>query len=208
MGLFKKIFSQTKKPEGVLGKMMVNSMNSGHSKMAAWGTGNLPVLKPAAIVDLGCGGGQNAENLMKKYPTAKLTALDYSAVSVEKSKQKNAEAIAKGRCQVLQGDVSALSLKSDSVDLATAFETIYFWPGPQKSFQEVYRVLKSGGNFLIVNECDGTNPKDQKWVDIIDGMTIYSEKELVQHLKDVGFDTVQVRHDTEKHWISFLAHKK
>ena len=36
MGFFKDFFSQTKKSEGFLGKMMVSSMNSGHAPMAAW----------------------------------------------------------------------------------------------------------------------------------------------------------------------------
>lgn len=34
MGLFKNYVSQTRKPEGKLGKMMLNGMNSGHAKMA------------------------------------------------------------------------------------------------------------------------------------------------------------------------------
>ena len=207
MSFFKKLFSQTKKPEGVLGKMMVNSMNSGHSPMAAWGTQNLPAITPGSIVDLGCGGGQNAENLLKKYPSAQVTAVDYSEVSVEKTKKKNADAIAKGRCRVLQGDVSALALESETFELATAFETIYFWPGPGKSFREVYRVLKPGSDFLIVNECDGTNPKDQKWVDMIDGMSIYSADQVTEYLKKAGFGSVQVFRNQEKHWICFLAHK-
>ena len=208
MSIFKKIFSQTKKPEGFLGKMMVNTMNSGHTPMANWGMKNLPALNPQNIVDLGCGGGQNAANLLVAYPSAKVTAIDYSAVSVEKSKKKNAEAIKAKRCEILQDDVSKLSLNDNAYDLATAFETIYFWPGPLQSFKEVYRILKSDSYFLIVNECDGTNPKDQKWVDMIDGMCIYQKTELVDYLKQAGFDTVKVVHDQEKHWISYLSYKK
>ena len=34
MGLMKKFFSQTRKPEGTLGKMMLKGMNSGHAKLA------------------------------------------------------------------------------------------------------------------------------------------------------------------------------
>ena len=34
MGLFKDYVSQTRKPEGRLGKMMLSGMNSGHAKMA------------------------------------------------------------------------------------------------------------------------------------------------------------------------------
>ena len=208
MNIFKKIFSQTKKPEGILGKMMVNSMNAGHTPMALWGMKHLPLLHPQNIVDLGCGGGQNVENLLNAYSSAYVTAIDYSAVSVEKSKQKNATAIQANRCQIIQDDVSKLSLKDNRYDLATAFETIYFWPGPLESFKEVFRILKSDSYFLIVNECDGTNPKDQKWLDMIDGMSIYPKDELVDYLKKAGFDSVQVVHDQEKHWICFLSHKK
>ena len=38
MGLFRDFVSQTRKPEGLLGKMMLSGMNSGHAKMADWGT--------------------------------------------------------------------------------------------------------------------------------------------------------------------------
>ena len=37
MGLFKDYVSQARKPEGFLGKMMVNGMNGGHARMADWG---------------------------------------------------------------------------------------------------------------------------------------------------------------------------
>lgn len=60
MGLFKKFVSQTRKPEGFLGKMMLSGMNSGHAKMADWGFRHLPSIRPAEIADLGCGGGRNA----------------------------------------------------------------------------------------------------------------------------------------------------
>ena len=46
MGLFKNYVSQTRKPEGVLGKMMINGMNSGHAKMADWGISHLEVSTP------------------------------------------------------------------------------------------------------------------------------------------------------------------
>ena len=46
MGLAKKLFNQTRKPEGFLGKLMVGSMNGGHAKLADWGMAFLPELSP------------------------------------------------------------------------------------------------------------------------------------------------------------------
>ena len=46
--------------------------------------------------------------------------------------------------------------------MATAFETVYFWPEIEKSFAEVRRILSPGGIFLIVNEDDGLSGKNEK----------------------------------------------
>ncbi|MCR5328555.1 MAG: class I SAM-dependent methyltransferase, partial [Saccharofermentans sp.] len=89
MGLYRKFVNQTRKPEGTLGKMMVNGMNSGHAKMADWGMSHLPEMIPAKVLEVGCGGGRNAGELAKRYPSAKVTAIDYSDVSVTKATDYN-----------------------------------------------------------------------------------------------------------------------
>ena len=68
MGLLKRFFNQTKKPEGILGALMLRGMNSGHEELADWGFTHLPAIRPAQIADLGCGAGRNAGEMLKKYP--------------------------------------------------------------------------------------------------------------------------------------------
>ena len=208
MGILKTIFNNTGKPQGLLGKMMVASMNSGHAGLADWGMGLLDVPAPASIADLGCGGGRNAAKLMEKYPAAKLTALDHSAISVEKTRQVNQAAVRSGRCTILQDDVSGMPFEDEAFDLVAAFETVYFWPGPQKSFREACRVLKKGGTFLIVNESDGENKADEKWTGMIEGMTIYDARQLTDALKRAGFAKVDVYRNEKKQWLSLIACKE
>lgn len=206
MGLLKKYFNNTRKPEGWLGKLMVNGMNGGHAALSDWGMSFLKVSQPVKIADLGCGGGRNAASLLKRYPRASLTALDYSDVSVEKTQQVNQAAIAAGRCTVLQGNVAALPFDAAEFDLITAFETVYFWP--DGSFNEVFRTLKAGGTFLIVNEADGENAADEKWVAMIDGMTIYNADQLRAMLTNAGFAKVTVHRNEKKHWLCLTAIKE
>jgi len=207
MGLFKKFVSQTKKPEGFLGGIMLNGMNSGHAQMADWGLSFLPAVKPAMAVDLGCGGGRNAGELLKRYPGAKVTAIDYSDLSVETARKYNKAAVSSGRCTVQQGDVSALTLPSESYDLATAFETIYFWPGLEKCFREVAGILKTGGLFLICNESDGTDTAGIKYEKIIDGMKAHTAETIEAALKIAGFSDIQIQHHPSKPWITVLSRK-
>jgi len=207
MGLFKKYVSQTRKPEGFLGKMMVNGMNGGHAKMADWGMSHLKTIVPEEILEIGCGGGRNAGELIKRYPNAKVTAIDYSDVSVQKATVYNSEAIKNGRCIVRRGDVSALTLPEGKYDLATAFETIYFWPGLEKCFAEVAKVIKPGGVFMIVNESDGTDETSLKFEKIIDGMKCYTTEEIETALKSAGFSKVKSTHHKTKPWITVIAKK-
>ena len=207
MGLFKDYVSQTRKPEGFLGKMMVNGMNGGHAKMADWGMSHLTKTKPEEILEIGCGGGRNAGELLKKYPSSHVTAIDYSEVSVSKATTYNAEEIRKGRCEVKQGDVSALNLPEEKYDLATAFETIYFWPGLKECFQQVAKVLKPGGIFMIVNESDGTDKVSLKFEKIIDGMKCHTVEEIEEALRNAGFSKIKSDHHKSKPWIIIIAKK-
>ncbi len=207
MGLFKNFVSQTRKPEGFLGKMMVSGMNGGHAKMADWGMSHLTTIAPEEIVELGCGGGRNAGELLRKYPGAKVTAVDYSEVSVGKAREYNSEAIRNGRCKVQQGDVSALTLPEETFDLATAFETIYFWPGLEKCFAQVAKVLKPGAVFMIVNESDGTDETSLKYEKIIEGMKCHTIGEIETALKNAGFSKVESDHHKSRPWITVIAKK-
>lgn len=207
MGLFKNFVSQTRKPEGILGKMMLKGMNSGHARMADWGFSHLPAIHPAEIADLGCGGGRNAGELLGKYPEAHVTAVDYSELSVAKAREYNREMIDAGRCSVVQGDVSALELPAGRYGLATAFETVYFWPGLEKCFTQVYRILKPGGWFMICNESDGKDTAGQKFEKIIDGMKIYTAEQIKDALTAAGFSNIRTDHHPSKPWITVLAQK-
>ena len=207
MGLFRKYVNQTRKPTGFLGKMMLLGMNGGHAKLADWGFSHLSAMHVEKAADLGCGGGRNVGNLLKKYPRAHVTGVDYSALSVEKSRKHNRKHIQEGRCEILQGDVSDLSLPEESYDLATAFETIYFWPGLETCFAQAAKILKQGGVFLICNESDGVDATGKKFEEIIDGMHCYTVEEITAALHSAGFAQVQSDRHPSKPWITVTARK-
>ena len=193
-------------PWGFGGKIMVAMMNVGHSAVARWG---LQFLNARAGRQ-GAGlrlrrRGEHPTRLLKKCPQAIIKGIDYSPVSVEKSKKVNEAAIAEGRCAALQGSVADMVFADNWFDAVTAFETVYFWPDLPRCFREVYRVLKPGGTFLICNESNGDTDKDEKWTEIIGGMTIYKDAELKAYLEQAGFHDVQIR--KKKSWLCVTARK-
>ena len=199
-------FENTRKPEGLAGKIMVFSMNVGHRALAQWGMRFLPETMNAAVLDCGCGGGANIRTLLKKYPDGSVKGVDYSPVSVEQSAKLNRAAVKEGRCEVLQASVTALPFENEQFDLVTAFETAYFWPDLLQSFLEVRRVLRPGGMVLICNECSGDTDKDEKWTQVVQGMRIYKDVQLREVLQQAGFCRVQI-HKNEKGWLCVTAQK-
>ena len=208
MGLLSKIFSNTRKPEGFFGKMMVNGMNGGgHAQMANWALSSVQIKEDGQILDIGCGGGANIARLLQRAPKGMVQGIDYSSVSVAKSSKVNAKAIAEGRCKVQEASVVKLPFGENAFDLVTAFETIYFWPNIEHCFGEVKRVLKPGGQFVIVNESDGSGPMDAKWESLIEGMHTYKPEEIRLHLSNAGFKAIDIQKDEAKRWLMVTVEK-
>lgn len=208
MGLLSKIFSNTRKPEGFFGKMMVNGMNGGgHAQMANWALSSVQIKEDGQILDIGCGGGANIARLLQRAPKGMVQGVDYSSVSVAKSSKVNAKAIAEGRCKVQEANVVKLPFEENTFDLVTAFETIYFWPDIEHCFGEVKRVLKPGGMFVIVNEDDGLSGNNEKWEKLIEGMHTYNPQEIRLHLTNTGFNDITVQRNEAKHWLMVTAEK-
>lgn len=208
MGLLSKIFSNARKPEGFFGRIIVNGMNGGsHARMAEWGLSFVSLHEDADVLDVGCGGGGNIARLLKRCPKGSVKGIDYSPVSVKKSQNVNAKAIADGRCHVQEGSVVALPYADNEFDLVTAFETVYFWPEIEECFKGVRRVLKEGGCFLIVNEDDGLTDNNEKWEKLIEGMHTYTPDELRTHLTNAGFRDIVVNLNGQHHWLCVTAKK-
>lgn len=209
MGLVRKFFNQTRKPEGFLGRLMLSGMSFGHASVADWAMSLLNIPEPLEIVELGCGNGRDAGELLKKYPGSKVTAVDYSPLSVERTKRTNKKMLEAGRIKVLDDDVSNLKLEHEKFDLATAFETIYFWPGLERCFENVKKILKPGGHFMVVMESNGQDKIIQWFKKRIDGMNTYSEEEIEKALRAAGFSKIEANHKKSigATWLMLLAEK-
>ena len=199
-------FQNTCKPKGIGGKIMVHMMNTSHSSMAEWGFTHMEIQSDNVCLDIGCGGGANVRKLLEKSPYGRVVGIDHSEISVEKSKKINKAGIESKRCEILQGDVMKLPFRGETFDVITAFETIYFWPDISEAFKKVYKILKIGGTFMICNESNGENPKDEKWTKIIQGMKIYNSEQIEKSLEDAGFRGVKVD-KTKKGWICVVVKK-
>jgi len=190
MSLFNNFIKNTAYPSTTFwGKLMLAGMNHGHQKMALWCIENhIKLSGNEDVLDIGCGGGQNIANFLKR-TNGKVHGIDYSPASVAKSLKKNKKAVTEKRSEIVQANVSAIPFENKTFDLVTAFETIYFWENIINDFKEVKRVLKPNGKFVVCNESSKMEG-NERWTNILD-MNIYTAEEIIDTMQQAGFADVK-----------------
>lgn len=181
---------QCMKPHGEEGIETIKNMNENHRDISEFAFNCIEIDGHDRIIDIGCGGGVNIEKFLKLTENC-VDGLDYSDVSVGETIKRNQKAVGEKRCKVIQADVSDMPIDSECYDLATAFETIYFWPDIENTFMEVLRIIKPNGRFMIAQGTDGNHPDDEKWLKTVEGMSVYTSEDLERHLLNAGFRSVE-----------------
>ena len=184
-------------------------MNLGHATMTEWGLQQLTVSQDASILDVGCGGGWTVRKLAAMAPLGNIVGLDYSSASVAVSQQTNAVAIAAGRVQIEQASVAALPFPDSTFDLVTAVETHYYWPDLPANVREIYRVLKNGGQFVLIAETYRGGPFRLFYGIVMPLLkaAYLTDEEHRQLLLQAGFAEVVTHHKSGSNWILATGRK-
>jgi len=146
------LLKQAQNPRGWFGRWMLSGMNRGHATLTEWGLKHISIEKDFTILDVGCGGGKTVQKLALLAPDGRVFGIDNSGKSVQVSKKINHQLIQEGRVEIRHSSVSQLPFSDNTFNLVTAVETHYFWPNPINDMHEILRVLKPGGNLLIIGE--------------------------------------------------------
>lgn len=199
--------TQCRKPHGEEGIETIKNMNVNHRDISEFAFECVNVSDNDNILDIGCGGGVNIEKFLK-LTSGNVDGLDYSEVSVAETIKRNLEAVNGKRCRVIQADVSNMPVGDEEYNLVTAFETVYFWPDIANTFKEVFRIIKPNGQFMIAQGTDGNHPDDEKWLNTVEGMNLYTAPELEKYLLDAGFSDVEVFKKEDDYILVVIAKKQ
>lgn len=197
---------QCMKPHGEEGIETIANMNENHKDISKFAFECVNVNNTDKILDIGCGGGVNIEKFLKLTEN-NVDGLDYSDISVQESIKRNKNAVDENRCHIIQADVSNMPIEDETYDLVSAFETIYFWPDIENTFKEVSRIIKQNGQFMIAQGTDGNHPDDEKWLNTIEGMSVYTAPQLEQYLINAGFKNVNYYKKENDYILVVIAQK-
>jgi SAM-dependent methyltransferase len=167
---------------------------------ASLGCGNptaLAELRPGeTVLDLGSGGGIDVLLSAKRVgPTGKAYGLDMTDEMLALAR-RNQRAAGVTNVEFLEGDIEAIPLPDESVDVVISNCVINLSPDKDRVFAEAFRVLKPGGRFAVSDVVvRGEVPSDirrsvELWIGCVAGAL--DESDYRAKLAKAGFESIEV----------------
>jgi malonyl-CoA O-methyltransferase len=103
-------------------------------------------LNPRLVLDLGAGTGHATARLVRRYPKARVLALDF-ALSMLRKARKRGPWLRRPRC--VCADAEHLPIADGAVDLVFSNAVLQWCTDLEHSFGEILRVLRPGGLFMF-----------------------------------------------------------
>ena len=110
----------------------------------------IKISNPQRVLDLGCGNGYTLNIVGQKYPSIKFYGTDFVDELLYIAKKINLP-----NCDIQKNDVRQLLIGNNNFDLVyteRCLINILDWEEQKKVLSEIYRVLKLGGYYLMI-EC-------------------------------------------------------
>jgi arsenite methyltransferase len=107
-----------------------------------------PLSPGATVVDIGCGGGMDLLLAARSVgPHGRAIGIDMTDAMAERARA-GAQALGLDNVEVRLGDALSLPVESQSVDFVISNGVLNLTPDKWEAFNEVFRILKPGGQFL------------------------------------------------------------
>jgi ubiquinone/menaquinone biosynthesis C-methylase UbiE len=167
-----------------------------HAVLASLGCGNPTALAELSegevVLDLGSGGGIDVLLSARRVgPTGRAYGLDMTDEMLTLARRNAAEAGA-DNVEFLKGDIEAIPLPDDNVDVIISNCVINLAADKRQVLREAFRVLRPGGRFAVSDIVvrgevpAGVRRSMELWVGCVAGAL--EEREFEALLREVGFE--------------------
>ena len=148
------------------------------------------------VLDLGCGSGRDAVEVAQIVgPAGKVTGIDLTPEMVTRAWERATEEKI-NNVSFVEGSIESLPFPDNVFDLVISNCAINHCPDKYIVFQEIYRVLKPRGRFVISDVVskdplpDKVKKDPQAWADCYGGAI--TEKEYISIISQSGFQQTEI----------------
>jgi ubiquinone/menaquinone biosynthesis C-methylase UbiE len=154
------VVSQFGNPRGWFGMLVGHAMALKNRERIAWAVSELDVRASDRVLEIGFGPGVALKRIASLAIDGHAAGVELSSLMLSQASRRLASEIAAGRVELQHGSVSSLDFDDGSFDKVLAINTMMFWPDPANDLLEVARVLKPGGQLLVVQQPHGARDED------------------------------------------------
>jgi ubiquinone/menaquinone biosynthesis C-methylase UbiE len=179
---------QLKKPTGEIGLIVAENMNIANEQIYDFVLSQINMSDHSKILEIGCGNGKFISKYFNSNPNIHLTVVDYSDVMCSETKALNNGLIADNKLVVQCEDAVEMSFPNDFFDMVVTINTVYFWEQKERQLNEIKRVMKNDGIFVI-----GYRPKSvmKDFPSTQEVFNLYEPEDLNFLLKQNGFEIIK-----------------
>jgi ubiquinone/menaquinone biosynthesis C-methylase UbiE len=99
------------------------------------------------VLEVGFGPGRTLGLLANQ--GALVTGVEVSRAMISLATHRNASLVEAETVSLYEGDGTTLPLPDDTYDAVVSVHNVYFWPEPQRTIDEIDRVLRPGGRVVL-----------------------------------------------------------
>lgn len=186
-------------PDGEMAVQITDFMARANRKIYDFVYSKMELSKGMNVLELGMANGAFVNDLFNLEPNLRYIGIDYSSQMVDQSILQNPILIADKHVTFLLGNINDLPIESNSIDLFFTVNTHYFWENFEKCKNEIIRVLKNGGQFII----GGRTKESLLKFDFSNfGFNLYSTQDFISQFKSEHLSTIEYASEVEN--IQFL----
>lgn len=153
------------------------------------------------VIDLGSGAGNDAfvaRSIVGEQ--GRVYGLDFAGAMLKKAR-KNAKKLGFINVEFLKGDIEDMPFKDEIADVIVSNCVLNLVPDKVKAFNEMFRVIKTGGHFCVSDiVLSGDLPEE-----LIKDATMYAgcvsgavqKEDYLEIIKNAGFKNIQIRKEKE-----------
>jgi ubiquinone/menaquinone biosynthesis C-methylase UbiE len=149
------------------------------------------------VLDIGFGGGYSLRAVAARVTRGKVTGVDYSREMVRGASRMIQQRGLGDRVSARWGDVANLPFPRAAFHKVLTVNSLYYWPHPFASLEELSRVMKPRGRIAVAfRSPKSLRPLTRGWKDF----RLYEPEEVAALMRRAGLDVLRVEH-RDQSWV-------